>query len=74
MKSEVTTTRGRPFSGVVGLKTGYDETGRIFERSELLTSYEKWLRLRHQSGESFIGAVFGVVIGKASYPPSCKGS
>ena len=57
---EVSTTRGRHFSGTVGLRSGYEKGGMEFNRSDLLEAFTSWMKERHRNKEKFVGAIFGV--------------
>lgn len=59
--AEVSTTRGRNFLGTVGLKAGFGDDGKLFERQVVLKAAEQWLKERHSRGEPYLGMKFGAV-------------
>ena len=54
---QVSTTRGRHFSGTVGLRSGYEKGGMEFNRSDLLEAFTSWMKERHRNKEKFVGAI-----------------
>jgi hypothetical protein len=61
MGTTVTTTRGRNFSGTVGLKAGYGPDGAVADPSILFKTWEQWVRSRHDAGRPYLAITIGPV-------------
>lgn len=58
---EITTTIGRNFRGLVGLKPGYNSGDIAYSPLDLEQAWDDWVDLRHSKGLPFLGACFGPI-------------